>query len=214
MSGLKRGRAELAALKAASIAKPAKAVGGGGGGGRGSKAPPAKRARVEDDDDDGASDGAAAAASSSSSSSSAGGASSWAPVVLVKVGDGKWRTFEPDDDDDDVLDMDASNLLEALMDSKLFGRKLVGVEVDDCAVHVFKVGLPDAKDEPTPAEEADDSKFVELKGIKKVRAAAKEGKCKGKRLFIRVRLPGGAASSSAAATVAPAGLSSEFGSGG
>lgn len=206
----KRRRGAQAAPEAPPVALSSKVARGGGG--FGSKAPRAKRARVEDhgDEDDGdASDGTAAAASSSCSpssfSSSSGGAAALWSKVLVKVGVcGTWRKFEPDDDDDDVLDMDASDLLEELTDSKIFGGYFKRVEVlGDCKVYVRKGVLAAGQLVPAAAEEADDSKLVELDADMTVRDAAKKAKCKGKRLFIRVRLPGGAAA-------APAGLESEL----
>jgi len=116
-------------------------------------------------------------------------ACAWQPpsVVLVKVGDGgKWSTIKLEK----LQDMDRSLLLEALVDSKVFGPDLKDVKISGCTVDILKGELPVGVDEPTAADEAPD-KVLELKGAKKVSAVA-ESAGTGDQLCIRVRLPGAA----------------------
>jgi hypothetical protein len=99
------------------------------------------------------------------------------------VGDGgKWSPFEPP-----PLDSNRSKLLEALVDSKVFGHKLKDVDVSDCTVTILKGTLPAGVDEPTAADEAPD-KVLELRGAKTLETVAKAAGT-GDQLFIRVRLP-------------------------
>jgi len=116
-------------------------------------------------------------------------ASAWQPpsVVLVKVGDGgKYLPFAVDG----LMDKNVSTLLEALVDSKVFGPDLKDVKISGCTVDILKGALPVGVDEPTAADEAPD-KVLELKGAKKVSAVA-ESAGTGDQLCIRVRLPGAA----------------------
>lgn len=109
--------------------------------------------------------------------------------------------------DDDLLHMDAADLLEALKYDEIFGGNFEGVKRSDCTVHVLKGALVAEQKVPTLAEETNASQFVGLEADMTVPAAAKEPKRKGERLFVRVRLPGGALATAAAA--APAGLEGE-----
>lgn len=173
--------------------------------GRGGKPPANKRPRRGDDE----SPPVASTSSASTPSAAAAAAASWS-TVLVKVCDvSQWRSFKPDDADDDVLDMDASALLKALKHDDIFGGDFEGAMMSTCTVNVLKGALEAGQKAPTAAEEADGSKFVELEAGMTVRDAAKEGNCKGGRLFVRVRLPvSGTAAAGAAA--APTGLESEL----
>jgi len=113
-------------------------------------------------------------------------ASAWQPpsVVLVKVGDGgKWSTIKLEK----LQGMDRSLLLEALVDSKVFGHKLKDVDLSACTVVILKGALPVGQKVPSAADEVAD-KVVELEGADTVGAVAMTAET-GDQLCIRVRLP-------------------------
>lgn len=184
MPGIKRNRAQQAAHEAA----PSKQLANAAGASCGSQPPSVKRARVEDEEDDGC-------------LSTSLVALLWSKV-LVKVGDASsWLKFEPAFDLSAALEMDTSGLLKALKRDKILSGGFEGVRLGACTLHVLHGALAPGQVEPTEAAEADDSNFVKLEAGMTLRAAAKEAKCEGERIFIRVRLPGDAAAAAAAPAV-------------
>ncbi len=113
-------------------------------------------------------------------------------AVLFKVGSDihtTWRSFKHDK----LLGMDASDLLEALADSKMFALALKDVKLSACSIAVVKNAvLPAGVTVPPVALEAGDA-VVEMEGAQTVGDMAKEVGVSGAPLFIRVGLPTAAA---------------------
>lgn len=107
------------------------------------------------------------------------------PAPLIKVGDsGMWNVFE----DEQLLGMHRTKLLETLVRSTTFGNKLKDVDISGCRVSVFKRKLASGKKVPTEADERDASKFVELEGAEPVSSLAKDI-TEGDQVCILVSLP-------------------------
>ena len=108
-----------------------------------------------------------------------------APAILVKVGDdaGPFYAFK----DPGALDLDGMSLLKALQHDEGFARRLAGVALDGCTVHV----CASASDEEPSAYEAKTA--VPLKGAKTLGALAASVVATlpdgAYYLFVRVRLP-------------------------
>lgn len=100
-----------------------------------------------------------------------------AKIAIVMVGSSNRFTFKPDN----VMGMDAGDVLEALAKHAIFSKTLEGVNLADCQVWVC---TSDSKRAPTAEEEA---KSVQLDG------AMTPGKLtenmRGSNVFIHVRLP-------------------------
>jgi len=98
-----------------------------------------------------------------------------AAVALVKVGTGQYRIFK----DARIVEWNATDLFDALIDSKVFGASLKGVMVDKCRVFVLTTPnkVPTTEEENTNAEE--------LVGTDTIHEHAHEATT----LFIRVDLP-------------------------
>lgn len=121
-------------------------------------------------------------------------------AIFVKVGDkGRymdWATITWDQ----LKDLRVGGLLDALAISTVFGPDLKDVKISGCSVELCK--LPASAAEPSAADEADASKFVELKGAKTVGSMAES--TTDEQLYIRVRLPGSARATPAEAATAAA----------
>ncbi len=130
---------------------------------------------------------AAAPAPAAPGAASGGSDKAPLPAVLVKVGEsGKWRSFKHAG----LLGMDASDLLQALADSKVFGADLKDVKLSACTVAVHK--LPSGTKVLTAAKEKD-AKFEELEGAMTVEDTT--ASIAGEQVCIRVQLPGPAGAS-------------------
>ena len=107
-------------------------------------------------------------------------------AVLFKVGDdGHWSPFE----DEKLLGMDASDLLEALADSRMFALDFKDVGLSACSIAVVKnSALPAGAKEPSAEQEAGDSVVV-MKGAETVGDMANGVGASGAPLFVRVGLP-------------------------
>lgn len=84
--------------------------------------------------------------------------------------------------------MEFDQLLRKLAKDEVFMNDLKEVPLTKCAVFLLKNELA-ADKEPDAADEVGDS-VLELRVGKTVGSVAEQGKCKGDRLFIHVRLPG------------------------
>lgn len=109
--------------------------------------------------------------------------------VFVKVGDvGEYARFRRDWED--VSDMDADQLLNALQEENLYKLSLTGVTLNACTVAVVKPAAVGDEGEPIPALETDDN-IIKLKLGKTVGFAANQigESVHGARLFVHVHIP-------------------------
>jgi hypothetical protein len=110
-------------------------------------------------------------------------------IVLVKVGDsGEWSPFEHDM----LLGMHRTKLLKALKADEVFGVKLKDIDLSGCTVVAVKSELVAKGAEPEAAHEKD-GHVVAMKLDKTVGGLAADAHASGVPLFVRVRLPRGAA---------------------
>ena len=107
--------------------------------------------------------------------------------VLVKVGDGLYKSYHVSWET--LLRMDDAQLLDALSTSRVFGPSLKDVELAKCTVAIRKGELPEEEEVPPSTDYASPTTFIELAGATKVEKATQKAGCTGDRLFIHVRLP-------------------------